>query len=629
MATPVGSRLKPPQLAFASAVEQPPAGNDWVHELKFDGYRLAATLDDGAVHLTTRNQLDWTQRIPSSLVAAIAALPVGSAVLDGEVVAFTADGRSDFSTLQQLLGNGARGAGAAAKLHYQVFDLLLLDGNDLRGLPLLERKAALKELLESGSTNGGGPLRYTEHLAVDGQEMFAAACDLGLEGVVSKLAQSSYRPGRGREWLKAACLAADDFVIAGFTAPRGARQGFGALLLGEYGADGRLVYVGKVGSGFSAPVLAALTTRMTALERASSPFSTAVPPAAIDGGVTWLKPRLVAEVIYSERTADGYLRQARFKGLREDKEKEMTAASKDKGDDSASVLGVRISSPERVVYADQGVSKADLAQYYAAVAEELLRWARSRPLSLVRCPDGSDSQCFYQKHPGASFAADLPRVPIEELQGTEDYLYLETPADVVKLVQAGVLEFHAWGSKIDDLERPDQLVFDLDPAPDVAWAYTKKTAGDLRALLSELGLACFLRATGGKGLHVVVPLTPASDWETAKAFSKGVAEVLVAGDPKHLTTALSKSKRGGKLFIDYLRNARGATAICNFSTRSRAGAPVATPLRWDELPRLESASGHDINNIRRRLASLKSDPWAAFEKSRRPLTEVLAKGVER
>lgn len=283
------------------------------------------------------------------------------------------------------------------------------------------------------------------------------------------------------------------------------------------------------------------------------------------------------------------------------------------------VLGVILSNPDRVLYPEQGITKLRLAEYYADVAAEVLRWAKGRPLSLVRCPEGSEAQCFYQKHPGAGFATSLPRVAIQESEGVDDYVYLETETDLVALVQSGVLEIHAWNSTVADLERPDMLVFDLDPSEDVAFDVTKATARDLRELLGRLGLAAFLRTTGGKGLHVVVPLKPQSDWDGVKAFARGVAETMAASDPERLTTNMSKQKRVGKLFIDYLRNSRGATAITNYSTRLRPGAPVAVPLRWDELARLRASNAYDIDTVRRRLSSLKSDPWAGFDEARRVL----------
>lgn len=283
------------------------------------------------------------------------------------------------------------------------------------------------------------------------------------------------------------------------------------------------------------------------------------------------------------------------------------------------VSGVTLTNPDRVLYPDQGITKLRLAQYYADVSAEVLRWAKGRPLSLVRCPEGSESQCFYQKHPGASFAASLPRVPIEESEGVEDYVYLESETDLVALVQSGVLEIHAWNSTVADLEHPDMMVFDLDPSEDVAFEFTKQTARNVRELLGRLGLESFLRTTGGKGLHVVVPLEPRSDWDGVKAFARGLAQAVAASDPERLTTNMAKKNRVGKVFIDYLRNGRGATAIANYSTRSRQGAPVAVPLRWDELAKLEASNVYDIDSVRRRLNSLKSDPWAGFDEARRVL----------
>jgi bifunctional non-homologous end joining protein LigD len=283
------------------------------------------------------------------------------------------------------------------------------------------------------------------------------------------------------------------------------------------------------------------------------------------------------------------------------------------------VSGVTLTNPDRVLYPDQGITKLRLAQYYADVSSQVLRWAKGRPLSLVRCPEGSEEQCFYQKHPGTSFAASLPRVPIEESDGVDDYVYLESEADLIALVQSGVLEIHAWNSTVADLEHPDMMVFDLDPSEDVDFEFTKATARALRDLLDRLGLGAFVRTTGGKGLHVVVPLVPKSGWDGVKAFARGLSETLAATDPGRLTTNMSKQKRVGKLFIDYLRNSRGATAIANFSSRSRKGAPVAVPLRWDELARLKAANLYDIDTVRRRLGSLKSDPWEGFEEARRVL----------
>lgn len=633
---PAGGFPPPPRLQLATFSETPPDGEAWLHEIKFDGYRIAATVVAGRSRLTTRNLLDWTHRFPE-IAAALTRLPAKSAVLDGEVVALTQGNRTDFAALQHWLSQRTLAATAGSdapddsiRIAYQAFDLLSLDGRDLADLPLVERKEALERLLSSMRTNlvdRRDHLRFTEHVFAPGADVLRSACRLGLEGVVSKRLDAQYRPGRNEDWLKSTCLSSDEFSIGGFTHPRGSRAGFGALLLGEREPDGNLRYVGKVGTGFDDAALTELFERLGAHTRADSPFSSEVPRVAISAGVTWVDPNLFAEVVYVDRTRAGMVRQARFHSLRDDKSVTMPVVDRVNGDDhhhvetrsTMQVSGVTLTNPDRVLYPDQGITKLRLAQYYADVSAAVLRWARGRPLSLVRCPEGSEEQCFYQKHPGASFAGSLPRVPIEESEGVGDYVYLESEADLIALVQSGVLEIHAWNSTVEDLEHPDMLVFDLDPSEDVDFEFTKATARSMRDLLVRLGLGAFLRTTGGKGLHVVVPLEPKSDWDGVKAFARGLSEAVAASDPERLTTNMSKQRRVGKLFIDYLRNSRGATAIANYSTRARPGAPVAVPLRWDELARLESSNAYDVDSVRRRLGSLKSDPWAGFDEARRVL----------
>ncbi len=615
----------PPQLGLqlATLTDSPPSGSDWLHEIKFDGYRVAAYVSSGEVTLLTRNQLDWTGKFPG-VARSLASLKADSAVLDGEIVALTADGRADFGRLQAILSGSERG-----RLHYQVFDLLWLDGTDLRSEPLSERREILSRLLESTS---GTTVRLTGQLDFPGEDVFGHACRLGLEGIVSKRTDSEYRAGRQTDWLKTVCLRNGDFVILGFTQPGGSRNHFGALLLGEYtpGAA-RPQFVGKVGTGFSRELLADLHARMLTLER-SDPLVEGTIPREFRRGTTWTEPELVVEIAYSDRTSDNRLRHPRFRRLREDKpplEAERSAnevvmpkiTEAPKG--TVTVAGVALSNPGRVLYPEQGVSKQSLAEYYEAVGEEQLRWLAHRPLSLVRCPEGQGGSCFYQKHPGAAFAEHIPRVSIEEEDGFSDYLYVRDTADVVGLVQAGVLEIHAWGSVIETLEQPDILVFDLDPSGDVPFALLKQHARELRDLLKKIGLTAFLRATGGKGLHLVVPIEPDTDWDAAKSFSKAVAQTLADTNPEQLTVNMSKDKRQGRVFIDYLRNGRGSTAITNWSTRSRQGAPVAVPLRWDELGRLRSPNAWNPESALRRLRSLKSDAWEGFDDARVSLQKVV------
>lgn len=611
------------ELQLATPAEVPPSGSDWLHEIKFDGYRMAAYVKSGEVSLLTRNQLDWTAKFPG-VARSLASLKADSAIIDGEIVALNPDGRTDFGRLQAILAGEERG-----RLHYQVFDLLWLNGRDLRPEPLARRRKLLGPLVE---TTSGTSVRLTGQLDFPGEDVFRHACRLGLEGIVSKRVGSGYRAGRQADWLKTVCLRSGEFVIIGFTEPGGSRNHFGALLLGEYAAGAaKPQFVGKVGTGFSRQLLAALHARLLRLERADPAVDGGI-PREIRRGTTWTEPELVAEVAYSDRTSDNRLRQPRFRRLRQDKPPSQAERSANEvvmekktrePDGTVTVAGVVLSNPGRVLYPEQGVSKKSLAEYYAAVGEEQLRWLAHRPLSLVRCPEGQEGSCFYQKHPGAAFAGHIPRVSIEEEEGFSDYLYVRDTADVVALVQAGVLEIHAWGSVIETLERPDILVFDLDPAADVPFTRLKQHARGLRRLLHKIGLTAFLRVTGGKGLHLVVPIEPDTDWDTAKSFSKAVARTMAEANPEQLTVNMSKSRRKGRIFIDYLRNGRGATAITNWSTRSRPGAPVAVPLRWDELGRLKSAAAWNPTSALRRLRSLKSDAWEGFQDARVSLHKVV------
>ena len=615
--------LEPFELQLASPTDVPPSGSGWLHEIKFDGYRVAAYVKGGQVTLRTRSQLDWTEKFPR-VAASLAGMNVGSAVLDGEVVALGSDGRADFGRLQAILAGESRG-----RLHYQVFDLMWLNGADIRSEPLERRRELLAELVDSST---GTVVRLTGQLDFPGEDVFGHACRLGLEGIVSKRVGSAYRAGRQQDWLKTVCLHAGDFVIVGFTEPRGSRNHFGALLLGEDGPDGkRPEFVGKVGTGFSDQLLASLHAALLKLTRADAPLDGAV-PREFRRGVTWTEPELVAEVAYSDRTADNRLRHPRFRRLREDKpprqaERPANEVSmpKTKGSrpGTVTVAGVALSNPGRILYPEQGVSKQSLAEYYEAVGQEQVRWLAGRPLSLVRCPEGQDGSCFYQKHPGAAFAEHIPRVSIEEGDGPADYLYVQDTPDVVALVQAGVLEIHAWGSVIDNLEQPDILVFDLDPSEDVPFSRLKAHARQLRKLLEQIGLTAFLRVTGGKGLHLVVPIEPDTDWNAAKSFSKAVARTLAEANPEQLTVNMSKTRRKGRVFIDYLRNGRGATAITNWSTRARPGAPVAVPVRWNELGRLKSANAWNPDSVLRRLRSLKTDAWEGFDDARVSLKKVV------
>ncbi len=620
-----------PQLA--TLVSEPPEGAKWLHEIKFDGYRIVARIDGGKVRLFSRNEKDWTSRFPE-IAEAIAELPASKAILDGEVVALVPNGASSFRLLQEALSSKR-----TARLFYQAFDLLHLDGYDLTGVAQLERKRALRDLLAADRFDPDGRLRYTDHIDGQGARFFEGACTAGLEGIVSKLVDAPYRIGRGRAWLKTKCTQHEELVIGGYTDPAGSRTGFGALLLGAFDADGKLIYMGRVGTGFDARQLEQIAARLTKLATNKSPFET--PPAV--RGVHWVRPRLVAEVEFIERTREGLLRHPSFRGLREDKDaKEILAAtlahviepperaqpvapttppSRTKTNADAIVAGVRVTHPDRVLWPERGITKLQLARYHEAIEARLMPQLANRPLALLRGPNGRTGDLFFQKHPGKTMSKDLPRVPIREKDKVETYMYVRELPDVIHLVQMGVLEFHVWGSHVDDLERPDIIVMDLDPDPKLPWSEVIRGAKALRERLDALGLASFPRVTGGKGLHVVVPLKPSADWDTVKAFSYAIAESVARDDPDRFTTNMAKSKRDGRIFIDYLRNGRGATAIASYSTRAREGAPVCVPLGWDELRSSTSPAAYDLTKVQKRLKTLRADPWRGFEESRRPLAK--------
>jgi bifunctional non-homologous end joining protein LigD len=600
-----------PQLA--TLVAAPPVGDDWVHEIKLDGYRILLRIERGRARLLTRNRLDWTDRFPAVAEAA-AALPVKEALLDGEIVVFDAAGVSSFQALQQAADSGRA-------LTYVAFDLLFLDGRDLRGEPLIARKKALARLLRGRR----GRLRYSEHFDAPGQEVYERACKMALEGILSKRKQAPYASGRGQSWLKVKCMARQEFVIGGFTDPEGARADFGSLLLGVHEPDGRLVYTGKVGTGFTQATLETLGRRLRKLEQRTSPFATdgPRPPAR---GAHWVKPVLVGEVAFTEWTRDGLLRHPSFQGLREDKPALQVGRERSRApgppagrriaggsDAPVQVAGVRLTHPDRVLYAEQAITKLALARYYEAIASLILPHVAGRPLSLVRCPEGQRGQCFYQKHAGAGVPKEIRRVRIRESGGgTATYPYVDDLAGLVALGQIGVLEIHPWGARVGRLERPDRLVLDLDPAPGVPWARVVEGALAVRALLTDLDLVSFLKTTGGKGLHVVVPLRPEAGWGALRALGEGIGAELVRRAPDRYTINPLKAARRGRLFVDYLRNIRGATAVGTYSPRARPGAPVSTPLGWTEVTGKMRPEDLTLVTVPKRLRALRRDPWADF-----------------
>jgi len=614
---------------LATLVGEAPTGDGWLHETKFDGFRILCRLVHGRATLFTRTGQDWTKRF-DAVVAAAEALPVERAWLDGEVTVLLADGRTSFGALQ----NQADGERAGQALVYFVFDLLHQDGRDLRRLPLETRKRALAALLGKR----GGPLRYTAHVEGDGPACFAKACRAGWEGIVSKRRDRPHVPGRTFDWLKTKCVKQQEFVIGGFTGPKSGRRSLGALLVGVYEGE-QLRYAGKVGTGFGHAAGAELRRRLEALERGSSPFSPAVNPLPRD--VHWTAPKLLAEVAFTEMTTDGKLRHPSFKGLRDDKPatevvREVPAAV----DVTASPprppragpaapappppSSVALTHPGRVLYPDVGITKQELAAYYDAIGAQLLPHLKGRPLTLVRCPGGTAKACFFMKHAPEGRLPALRRIHLREKKASGAYLLVDTQAGLGALAQMSVLEFHTWSSTEADIDAPDRLVFDLDPGPAVAWRDVVRAARTVHDRLRHLKLPAFLKTTGGRGLHVVVPLRPEVAWGPTLAFARSVAEAIAAEEPALYTTALPKAGREAKIFVDYLRNQRGATAVAAFSTRARPGAPVSVPLDWDELDDVSPARPLTVRSLPGRLAALKRDPWHAYEGGRRSLKDLVS-----
>jgi bifunctional non-homologous end joining protein LigD len=608
----------PPELP--TLVDRPPEGPDWVHEIKLDGYRVLWRIENGKTRFLTRTGQDWTAKF-----AELARLRLGAdtALIDGEIVANDGNGASSFQALQEALS-----AGRTAPLKFCAFDLLYLDGEDLRGEKLVSRKARLKALLTSSPPSER--IVFSEHIDGRGKDVFAKACDLSLEGIVSKRRDAPYRSGRGEDWLKTKCGARQEFVIGGFTGHSKDAGSIGALLIGYY-QDEEFVYAGRVGTRFDTATRRQLRRALDELARNASPFK-AVPTAA-RRGAHWVEPRLVAEVAYSNWTRDGVLRHPSFQGLRMDKPAEAIGRDKAKPvakaakrparaakGGSETVAGVTLTHPDRVLFAEQGLTKRDLAAYYLAVADAMLPHLAGRPLSLVRCPDGHGKTCFYQKHPGNAAPPALRRIEISEGSGTNEYVVVDDAAGLVALVQMGVLEIHPWGSREKDLERPDRIIFDFDPAPDLDWARVVAAAAEMRERLQALGLESFLKTTGGKGLHVVAPIAPRDEWPEVKAFTKAVASAMERDTPGAYTTVMSKRERRGKIFIDYLRNDRGATAIAPFSTRARHGAPVAMPVPWTALTPKLKPSEFTVLTVPKRLKARRTDPWAEIEKLRQGIT---------
>ena len=570
---------KPPAfqpLQLCTLVDAVPAGNGWLHEIKYDGYRALIAVGGGVAKVYTRSGLDWTDKFPG-IAEVAAALPVNDALIDGEIVAYK-DGRPDFSTLKDAISNNG-------PMTLFAFDLLQLDGEDLTQLPNVARKERLRPLIGGDDSR----LQFADHVVGAGEKLFETMCREGLEGVVSKRADAPYRGDRTSAWLKAKCIQRQEFVVVGWTASD-KKRGFRSLLLGVR-RDGKLQYAGKVGTGFGRAQMDDLLDAMEPLARDTPTVE--VPRnlgRAAVRGARWIEPKLVAEIAYAEVTPDGVLRHSSFLGLRGDKPAAEVVVETPAPAPAAPEIHVKVSSREREIFPDSTVTKGELADYYAQVAPIMLPWVANRPISLVRCPQGRGKRCFFQKHDAGSFGEWVHQVPVTEKDGSsEDYLYVTDADGLVACVQMGTIEFHGWGSTVDHLEQPDRMVFDLDPDEGLDFAVTRDAAAHLRDLLGEMGLTTFPLLSGGKGVHVVVPLTPRADWPAVRDFSERFARALEQADPARFVANMSKARRKGRIFVDYLRNGRGSTAIMPYAARARAGAPVAVPVSWTELRDMTSA----------------------------------------
>ncbi|GHH20897.1 ATP-dependent DNA ligase [Sphingomonas glacialis] len=592
-----------PQLC--TLVDAVPAGNQWLHEVKYDGYRALIAVAKGKAKVFTRSGLDWTDKF-QAIADAVAKLPVKTALLDGEIVAFK-DGKPDFSTLKNAISSGG-------EMTFFAFDLIQLDGEDLTGLATITRKERLAPLIDGKDAR----VQYSQHIIGQAEQLFETMCREGYEGVVSKRADAPYRGKRTQAWLKIKCTQRQEFVIVGWTTSAKSR-GFASLLLGLNGPDG-LVYAGKVGTGFSTDLMMELRERLEKIERKTPTVK--APPAAVRGA-HWVKPQLVAEVAYAETTPDGVLRHSSFLGLREDKAASEVVAETPVAVDAPEShipethipeTHIKVSNRDRVIFPESNVTKGELADYYAQVSSIMLPFAGSRPISLVRCPQGRAKACFFQKHDAGSFKGDhVHKVAIPEKDGSsEDYLYVDDADGLVACVQMGTIEFHGWGSSVGSLEQPDRMVFDLDPDEELGFDVVKKAAADLKEHLAELGLVSFAMLSGGKGVHVVVPLTPQAEWPAVKDFAERFARALGAAEPDRFLATMSKAKRKGRIFIDWLRNQRGATAVLPYVARARAGAPVAAPVSWSELRDIDAASRWGVRDAAALIARARSRDLAGW-----------------
>jgi len=600
-----------PQLA--TLVDAAPEGGQWLSEMKYDGYRALVAIGGGTCRVYTRNGKDWTDRFPE-IAQAAGRLDTSGTMIDGEIVAFDEKGKTDFSTLQAVLREGGGG------LTFFAFDILWLDGEDVRGRPLTERKDLLQQLLGEA----GPPLIYSTHVVGNAPEVNRRLCAAGHEGIVAKRAEDAYRSGRGRSWLKVKCAARQEFVVGGYRPSDKKGRTVASLLIGV-NEGGKLVYKGRVGA-FEGGHLARLEQLLASRGRKTSPFAEL--PRDIARRARFVRPDIVVEVGFTEFTREGAVRHGVLKGIREDKPAREVVLETPRGtamqehETRDVIAGIKLSNPDKVLFAEQGVTKADLAAHYERVSARILPFVSERLLSLVRCPEGAGTQCFFQKHGNKTVARQLKRREITESDGERGvYLYVDDLAGLVAGVQMGTLEYHIWGSRIDRLDQPDRLVFDLDPDEGLDFAAVRAAAFDLRERLAALGLQTVPLLTGGKGIHVIAPLARRADWPTVKAFARGFARLIAAEEPDRYVAQASKAKRAGRIFVDWLRNERGSTAIAPYSTRAKKNAPVATPVGWEELRTLDTAQAFTIADMERRLSM--PDPWEGEAEGRQAITKAM------
>lgn len=615
-----------------TATRRPPKTDRWVHEIKYDGYRMLTFIDGKSVRFVSRSGKDWTDKLPR-LRSLIRQLPIDRAILDGEIVMMAADGTTSFQALQNRIG-----IGNDAELRYYVFDLTYCGDRDLRQLNVLQRKEILRRLIPTDSDQAA--IQFSDHITGVGPLVMQQACKLGAEGIVCKRADSRYHEGRSDEWLKSKCLQSAEFLVAGYTDSTAARIGFGALVLGFRNDRQELCYAGRVGTGFSHQTLVDLKKTLDSIKQAKCPFD--VFPDQ-EKGSHWVSLQLIVEVEFSGWTDNGLIRFPSYKGIRDDiAVKDVTHQSILRNADPASATAattgdvapesilpveaagldqVNISHPDRIVYPEVGITKLGVATYYAQVVEWMLPHIIGRPLSMLRCPKGTDERCFFQKRAPAGLPAEVQRIEITTKVGPRPFIAVNDAVGLLSLVQFGVFEFHVWGALADQPEKPDRVVFDLDPDPSVPWKMVVAAAFEIRERLEALALISFVKTTGGKGLHVVVPLRRRHTWDDIRNFSELIGKQMAAASPGRFTMNSSKRARRGKIYIDSLRNRRGSTAIAPFSTRAHATASISMTVAWDELDILPSGNSYTVQNAIRRLVNLDEDPWREIANVNQSITK--------